>query len=473
MQHIWELRRRKIFSVLLLSALFIVLLFALVTPQLFDSYLYHINGIQWNYIYRAVPGLANFHDRFGFNSSILVLSAGFSYLDIFHEFLFIISSLSYYIFFIWVINIILIRKDLTGLFALLFLYYFTLQYSNDISSPGSDLLSNLLIGYLLMSLLFRSEQINKTSLTFIIIPIFCMTIKLSVAPIGLLVLFAIAQRRGLTFAAIKELFVFGSFLFMPWIIRNIILSGYVLFPVQSLAFPGLDWQVNKETTTELTNVIKAWARIPGPNYHEVLKLPFAEWFIIWWKAATTVNKIFFILAAISPLTFGFYCWLTRKKEFAVKIWVFIIAYAIFILWFSTAPDFRFAFGIILILALSPLLILEKLVQKIKIIFAPVLFIVFLYCLFIIGEKGVGLFKTEFTISNVESYLYKPQNIALIKIKKEIEFKENHLISSKNEKLILYSPKVEWTQCYDKFPCTWHLGNIELRGETIQEGFRSR
>jgi hypothetical protein len=46
-------------------------------------------------MYNMVPGLANFHDRFGFNSSMFVLSAGFSFSAIYNQYIFVDKFLSF------------------------------------------------------------------------------------------------------------------------------------------------------------------------------------------------------------------------------------------------------------------------------------------------------------------------------------------------------------------------------------------
>ncbi|MGG7036922.1 MAG: LIC_10190 family membrane protein, partial [Flavobacterium sp.] len=109
-----KIKAEKILSLLLLGCLIITLLFAIVKPKLFDTYLYHINAIQWNEYYRAVPGLANLHDRFGFNSSMFVLSAGFSYSAIYNQYIFIISSLTFLMFFVWCVKKAYQKKGVVG-----------------------------------------------------------------------------------------------------------------------------------------------------------------------------------------------------------------------------------------------------------------------------------------------------------------------------------------------------------------------
>lgn len=461
-----------IFCVLVVAAIAIVLLYGVVTPKLYDSYLYHINAIQWNSLYRAVPGLANFHDRFGFNSSVFVLSAGFSFIQFFGQYIFVISSLSFLVFFIWLLQEIYFRKNLAGLFCLVFLYYFTFQYTWDISSPGSDLLSNMIVAFVLISLLFDSESVKKKSLVLIILPLFCLTLKLSVMPIMLVTVFTVYHNKKNVVGSVKTLIAYGLLLLLPWIARNVILTGYVIFPFDRLDIFDFDWEVSKDSIIETKEWVYSWARIPLRDYREVLAMSFTEWFAIWWKAATMVNKTLFVFAALSPVTVGIYCFWKRKENLFPILVVFAAAYSSFLLWLFSAPDFRFSFAFILVLALLPLLFLTGLARKTQKIFNPLLIVCLLYVMYGLGLNGYNLFSEEYQIRRTSEYAYKPINVSYVKSRRNIQFETLTLQTKGGKQVDFYGPKVRRTQCFDKFPCTWYVDyRFQMRGEDLQEGFQ--
>jgi hypothetical protein len=74
-----SLKNNSLFVGLILLFLAVFFVYLIIKPGHFDTYLYHMSSIQWIEQYRAVPGLANVQERLGFNSSIFVLSAGFSF----------------------------------------------------------------------------------------------------------------------------------------------------------------------------------------------------------------------------------------------------------------------------------------------------------------------------------------------------------------------------------------------------------
>jgi hypothetical protein len=467
-----RLKSDKLFTVFIIAALAIVLLFAIETPRLYDAYLYHINSIQWNYLYRTVPGLANLHDRFGFNSSVFVLSAGFSFIDVFGQYLFIINPLCYFVFFVWLLKHILYGNIAFRIFAVLFLFYFSREYVMHISTPGTDLLPNMLVAYVFLTLLTDFDSLLKRTLIFIVLPIFCLTMKLSVMPIVVVVLAAVYLKNKTIPASFRQLVFYSSLLLLPWMIRNVILSGYLIYPLHSLDFFNFDWETSKSSMIEAQNWIYSWARIPLRNYKEVLAMPFNEWFPVWWKDVTPDNRIFFILAAISPVPAGLYACLNRKKTIFPALLTFAICYASALFWFFTAPDFRFSFSFILILALFPLLLFKDIALKLELVSKPIFSICLIYIMFSIGKSSYYLFLEDYPAKKLSSFIYKPIDISGIKVKRSVKFISRNYMTPDHKSIELFAPAIIYTQCYDKFPCTPFLNNIKLRGESLQDGFRS-
>ena len=444
------------------------MLFSVVTPQLYDTYLYHINAIQWNENYKIVPGLANLHDRFGFNSSVFVLSAGFSFNFIYEQYLFIINSLSFLLFFIWVLKNAIEINNIKSLLLLLFIYYFTNQYFLDISSPGTDLLPNIFISYLLINILLFREFIKRKWLVFLVLPMFCLTLKLSTLPIIILSLIVIFTNNENTFLKNIKKFVFLAILFiLPWIVRNVFLSGYLLFPVASIDIFNFDWKVPLENVKLTKDWIYSWARIPFKDSKEVLAMNFSEWFKIWWEKLLLINKKILILAVISPFVFLIYSLFKKnEKEKLIPIGVALI---IMLLWFFTAPDIRFSFSVILFLALSPIALINF--DKLKIFNKKHLIIVLsTYTLFLIYQKAITLFKQDYLIKNISEYYYLPTDITTIKEKRNIKYNTKNFNSEKNI-INIFEPNPTHSQCFDKFPCSWYIdSNIRLRGEELGDGF---
>ncbi len=467
-----RIKSEKLFSLLLLVATAILLLFAIIIPKNFDTFLYHVNAIQWNEMYRVVPGLANFHDRFGFNSSMMVLSAAFSFNAVYNQYIFAISSVSFLVFFFWLLRHIYFRKGAIGIMALLFLYFFTQQYGSDISSPSTDLLPNILVGFVLLSLLFENNSLQKKFLLYSIIPLFSLTLKLSIFPIAFLGLAVLLNDFKNVVPRLKSLILLGSFVLIPWLIRNVILTGYLVFPMDQLHLFNFDWTVPKEIISETTKGIYSWARIPHRDFNEVLAMSFQEWFPIWWKAVVPHNRFLFILAALAPVSAVIYFFTRGKEVKKIGLLVTGIAFSGFLLWLFTAPDFRFSFSFILVLAFFPVLILQPLIEKFKVVFNPLLIVSLLFSFYMIYQSAYTLFWEDFRRGKDMTLFYLPADIYYVKKKRNIKFDSHILLTPEQKQIEVFEPNPNHYQCYDKFPCTWFFNsNIKLRGEDLQSGFK--
>ena len=457
---------------LLLLSLVIVLIFSIITPKLYDTYLYHLNSIIWNESYKTIPGLANLHDRFGFNSSVFVLSAAFSFNFIYEQYLFTINSLSYLVFLVWILKLTITLNNTKSVFLLLFIYYFTNQYYLDISSPGTDLLPNIFLSYLLINLFLFESVFTKRLLLYIALPLFCITLKLSMLPIVLLSLIAIyLQSAKKTQATLLKFIPFGLFFVLPWVVRNVIISGYLIYPMSSIDVFNFDWKVPAEDVNITKKWIYSWGRIPMKGYQEVLNLSFFEWIKIWWQNSLTINKVFYFLANLSLLFYAFLFLLGKLKP--NKLIAVVVSLTILIIWFFTAPDIRFSFSIILFFALSPLLFLTK---SLNLLFFKIKHLVLIFSitvLFFIGKKAFSLFKEDYKTSNDISFLYLPNDIFYEKIKNKIEYTKKAFKTQNGNEIFLFEPKNINTQCFDKFPCSSYLdNNLRLRGDNLSDGFIS-
>ncbi len=465
------IKSQKYFTLILCFATIILLLYATVTPRLFDTYLYHINAIQWNENFRAVPGLANFHHRLGFNSSSLVLGAAFSFNDLFNQYIFVINSCSMLLFFFWILKTIYFKRNYEVLFSILFIYYFFKQYALDISSPSTDLITNIIVGYLFLTLLFDSKAIQSKSMLFIIVPIFSLTLKLSILPIVLISIYCIYLKKENLFQTLKVFSMYSFIFLIPWLVRNVILTGYIIFPFERLDLFNFDWEVSKSYITEVDKSVKSWARIPERNFDEVLSMPLSQWFEIWFNKKELSNKVFFILAVFTPLTSILFFITNKKNRTTSLLLLSTVAYLIFIFWFFTAPDFRFSFSIILFLAILPLYFLKDIFSFSKKITNPIAITVCVYCFMMIAYNGFVLFTEDYRkIKTVIKYAYLPKDVYYEKFKRNIVFNKKTYYSPNKVGINLYEPALHF-QNFDQFPSTLYLDeSFKLRGDHLQDGF---
>ncbi len=374
-------RRRPVFLIpliMLFLALLIVLENATHRPLNPDTNIYHAQAIRWIESFPAVPGLGNLHGRLAYNSAWFVGNALFSLsfvgLGSFHltaSALFI-SVLLYF----WGGFDQIARGAYTPS-ALIKVLFFPLAFSllgADISSPGTDLPVSLLLWLMAVLWVEQTEQERPFHpLLIVVLAAFVVTVKLSAAPVLLFIpILFITTRHTKTTEILKKDFsvisVVKSFLsepfskfagcaalvLIPFLARNIILSGYLLYPFPSIdIFRGdaFDWKVPLERVVGEQMSVLAWGRFPRLEAARVLAMPFDEWFPKWLADQTLNRRLIFGAALLSPLA------VLPGLLIARRYWLgWLIFYAGTIFWLFSAPDFRFGYGFLIgtiLLALAP------------------------------------------------------------------------------------------------------------------------
>lgn len=319
-----------------------------------DTNIYHAQAIHWIESFPAVPGLGNLHGRLAFNSAWFVSNAIFSLpflgLGSFHltASVLFLAVICYF----WGGFGEILRGAITPA-ALLKVLFFPLAFSllgADISSPGTDLPVSLLL-WLMVVLWAETDQPHRT-LLIVLLAAFVVTVKLSAAPALLLAIIVIAgdaqrgEKRIAFWAA-----TYGALVLVPFVARNIILSGYLLYPVPSLDLFSFDWKVPLERVRGEQMSVLAWGRLPRLDAEQVLAMPLNEWLPKWFTAQTINRRLIVGAALLSPLL------ALPGLRLTQRYWLGWLAFFLGTLfWLFSAPDFRFGQGFLIgtiLLALVP------------------------------------------------------------------------------------------------------------------------
>lgn len=337
-----------------------VLVLATTVPENSDTAIYHAQAIHWIETYGAVPGLANLHQRFGYNSNWLVVNALFSLsflgLQSFHllpSTLFLVLTIYFFD------GLFSLEKDSRSFYnlarALFFIAAFLLL-AQEISSPGTDMPATLLIWFVvcewLRMLQAPQEGVECDGLWLSMVCVFCATIKLSSVPIVLFLLWylvwMIRNKRGkfLIPLLLAAVLIAGSY-----VGRNIIVSGHLFYPGFNFAPIHLEWSVPVEQVAREKQVIRAFALLPRKSVDEVRQLSTQEQYRRWFANQLPRHKamLAFIalssLAMVAMLTFiRGRTWLKRYQQYWVIPAVLFTGLAF---WLLSAPAFRFGYGFIL------------------------------------------------------------------------------------------------------------------------------
>lgn len=361
--------------VLLLSLWLLVLVMSTWTIVHPDTLGYHAQTIQWVEKYKAVPGLVHLHVRFGYQGLWFVNSALFDFSFTGKQGITFLNSTVLFWFLFFIVNRIDHNffnpgKRIQGLFWIGFLslsFWSYTQVRLTAASASPDFIATIFVLALVYMLLAKGSKHLPANdwLMAALLSIVSVTIKLSVTPILLiasvaLLMFIIRKK----FKPLIVCILIGLLALSVLIARNIITTGYVIFPTTAVDVANVDWKYSNHLTAQEKNYITAYAKKYGVVTKEeidsVNNMSAVEWLPGWWKSRSVADKSIIILFLISLIVSLVYIREIIASGF-IALLVLITMLIGIIFWFANAPDPRFGFGFILgfIITVSYVLLKEK------------------------------------------------------------------------------------------------------------------
>ena len=467
----WKNFHFSTYHPLVLILLFIVTITVLENsthrPTNYDTALYHAQAIHWIESFRAVPGLANIHNRLAYNSSwlVLVASLSFAFLGL-HSFHLTNSVITLATMFYFGESFQgLIRKQITVsniVKAILFFLPIYL-YASDLSSPGTDLPPALLIWVITVLILEKVERqglgFDLYSIAIFVLSVFAVTVKLSTLPLcGLALLMLVQQIWNKDWQLSTILTGTAVIILLPWLLRNIVLSGYLIFPISQIDVFSFDWKYPLNAITGVREALLWFNRFPT-NTNKYAGLSTTQWLPIWIHLLDRGQKILFLIALASPIGFVAYIFSgANGKLINSFITASLINYTGIFFWLFTAPTFRFGYAYLLaciILASVPAIL--KLANSINgnptVVFLPLTIFAILFQFYILTSTA-GLSTLSQRVWLPADYY--PSNVQVCPIGNTTFYCA--------QKLGLCN--------YEAFPCIPKpQANIEMRDSRLQDGFR--
>lgn len=456
----------------------LVLLFAYGTSRgymHFDTGLYHAQSIRWIEEYGVVPGLANLQSRFAYNSAAFALTALYSMKDLFSQschatagFFALLSAF--------------LACDLSELytkqkwrlshFVRLGLIFYLGVIFGEMMSPASDYYAQLLIFDILILWLEQdeiqeqcpeSQSVTPYCLLCILL-VYAVTIKFSVGLLLLLVLkpalWLIKKKDG---RQIAVSILCGIFVLFPFLTRNVIISGWLIYPSTAIDLFSVDWKIPEGQARLDALEIGAYGK--GLNDVAKWQTPFKEWCPVWFQNLKSLEKLFVLgaLASVIILFLLFVFYLVKKEK---ADWNFILVASVFSLaagfWFLSAPLVRYGYAYLITL---PLLVFGYLIIKaaedVKIQRYRLMF-----------YNGFRLLALLFLISRIPG-LYEDISRTVHEPYYIVQRDYDRCKAEKREidGITFYVPLEHGQIGYELFPSSLFANPVELRGEGLKDGFR--
>ncbi len=316
------------------------------SPSQYDTGLYHAQAIRWIEDYGVVPGLGNLHMRLAYNSAFMSLQALFSLGWLVGQSLHSLNGFFCLAALIYVCATVRLWGEgslQTSDFLKCGMVVFIVQKRHDIASSGTDIYAMLLVFYILIKWSEYCERGRKDGVMYgwlCLVGVYAATVKLSAASVVILALYPlylfVKEKKG------KAVFCHvaaGIFTLLPWLIRNVIISGYLVYPYGGLDLFNPDWKMDKAVLAEDSLDIKMFAR--GIRDAAAYDNSFFGWIPGWFSKQEMGNRVLIVAAVVCiPVILYLLAQCFRRREYA---WASLLGTGIvnLVFWMVTAPHMRY------------------------------------------------------------------------------------------------------------------------------------
>jgi hypothetical protein len=340
-----------------------------------DSPMYHLQIIKWLYNEKIIFGLPNLEIRFGSNSLwfgiLSLLQINLNNFNSIYTFNLIPFSILFYQIFNCEKKISFIFINLSILFLLIF--SFLHPFSNGIilnHLHNTEVDTVGMIFFILSFFLFLKyfEDKKKENLHLLIIcSVICLVTKLSYIAVLIFPLYALYNyHKNIGEKIINKINLIVIVFICLWFVKNLIISGCILFPV-SLSCFNFSWSPGVDEIDTYSKIVKGFARDTRDRLRYTdfeFMIHTYNWLIPWFKdyaMNTAFLKIFFLLLCLSGITlffskiFNFLEKISLQQKKNYLIFVGLIFPSLYI-WFQ-APEIRFGWGSLITFCCFPLSII--------------------------------------------------------------------------------------------------------------------
>lgn len=426
----------------------------------YDSDLYHAQSIRWIEEYGVVKGLGQIHVRFGYNSSLFAVSALYSMKFLVGQSLHAVNGFLALVLSTTVLNVTDVwkrKKFRISDYAKIAAIYYLFIICDEIVSPASDYTIMCTVFFILIKWLELLETKTKEITPFALLcvgGVFAVTVKVTAGLILLLTIkpavMLVQQKRW------KEIAVYismGIIMLFPWMARTVIITGYLLYPFPVLDLFSFDWKIEKSVVEWDSAEIKVWGRALYDT--ALVNTPMTQWIPNWFKTTLGVTEkaiiVMDFLCCIAGAMMAGYTLIKRKKEWYDMLLVLTSIVASYMFWQYNAPIFRYGYAYVLLLpAVMIGIFLSRLENQQLMRIGVLLFVVW---------KIIATGKYAYSVCQEPYYI------------RQKEYGTYALETYEVDGITFYYPLEGDRTGYDAFPAIPVPEALELRGNTIKDGFR--
>ena len=367
------------------------------------------------------------------------------------------------------------RKRHGGDLARIAILVYALSNMTGLQSPATDYGTMFMTLYILCGwITYAQEKAENDPIGdeiayygyLSVLAIFAVSMKLSAA---LLVLLAVCPAVLLVkrkmFKQLGLFVLIGFISFLPYMIRNVILSGWLFYPVKAIDLFDVVWKIPAEYMKVDSDQIKVWGRclFDITRVDEGVSL----WLPIWWEAKQHYEKMLIysqLVGGVLLLIMAVIRIRQKKLKFATVVF-YITVFANLAMWFFTAPFIRYGLAFLLIL---PLCAVGEAIDCIT------------------EKKSITLIVlSSLVIINFFSWIdnYFMDDLVFVKhhltdgyYVEQVPFDTGNMTAMDMDGQTVYVSDIDEVNSYYVFPGSCYGGMVErteLIGNTVKEGFKAK
>jgi hypothetical protein len=292
---------------------------------------------------------------------------------------------------------------------------------------------------------------------------FAVVIKISILPIVVLpIFFTLMHIRSYKIKQLVIALVWMISIILPWMVRNVFISGYAVYPISATALP-VDWKMPSDLVAADEFGIRAFGFYERAPANEVMDQPYIQRIRFWFNNLTLNQKAMVLVSLFTPIlimSFGLYFAVRKIKFFNSQILITTTSFYIgFLFWIFVSPNLRFGYVYLLFLFSVCIASIAYLLLRIS------------------GglKKGLGYFAV-FAVLVILVFLFtrsfKPEDLSqrwLHPLDYSLRSTFPCKIDDGNVTILCAS---EYGECgYNAFPChAWGNENVKMYGDDFIDGF---
>lgn len=434
--------------------------------MVYDMSLYHGQSIRWIEEYGVVKGLGNLHNRFGYNSSVFAVSALYSMKFLLGRSLHTVNGLIAFLLSVAVLDLGVAfkrRKMLLSDYARMGAVYYLTTIWDEIIAPSSDYAVMCTIFFIVIKWLSQLEEEDESRRNNIapyallcVMAVFALTLKVSAGLILILLIKpAYMLLREKRWKEIGIYLALGLVTAVPWFTRNVIITGWLLYPFPALDLFNVDWKITDIESIKVdAALISTWAK--GAN-HIGLYPTLAQWFPNWFRNELFTTEKLLVLADMAScfivVVMAVIIFVKKQWQKLDTLLVLITMFGCYLFWQFSAPMTRYGYAYVLLMAALTFGYLLEHLKRTKLV-AYLFFVLY------------GLYKLYVGVDYIKDCSALPYYVW------QATYESYEVEAYEVDGVTVYCSPYGGVTGYDPFPSApERKTNIALRGNGLEDGFK--